>query len=182
MSKFVAGLFMTLDGVVETPEQWSFPYFNEEVGQELASTMADTETLVLGRVTYETFAASWGRQAPSEDPMAQWMNAIPKLVASTTLDAVEWQNSRLIEGDVIEALAELKQQQNLFVNGSVTLVRSLLAAHLLDELRLLVHPIAVGGGRRLLDATAARVPLTLVDARPFKTGVLSLTYTPDGAS
>jgi dihydrofolate reductase len=179
MRKIVAGLFVSLDGVVESPEQWQFPYFNDEMGQALGAQMAASDTLLLGRRTYQEFAAFWPGRG-SDDPIGAYMNNTPKLVVSTTLDTVEWHNSTLLGGDVIEELGKLKQQpgSNINVTGSITLVRSLLRDGLLDELGLLVCPIVVGGGKHLFDDWSQQLPLNLQDSKTFSTGVLSLTYAP----
>ncbi len=179
MRKIVAGLFISLDGVIEAPDQWHFPYFNDEMGQAVGSLMAAADTMLLGRVTYQEFAAYWPHQG-SEVEGADHMNNTPKLVVSTTLDRVEWQNSTLIKGNVAEELARLKQQpgKDISITGSATLVRSLLRDGLLDELRLLVHPIVVGHGKRLFQDMSERVELKLVDSQTFSTGVLYLTYQP----
>ncbi len=181
MRKIVAGLFITLDGVVESPEQWQGPYFNDEMGVAVGSLMSGADTMLLGRVTYQEFAAFWPNQS-SDDPFAAHMNGTPKYVVSTTLETVEWQNSTLLAGNVAEELTKLKQQpgKNIGITGSATLIRSLLRDHLLDELQLLVHPIVVGSGKRLFPEGSDRVALRLVDAQTFSTGVLSLTYTPAG--
>jgi dihydrofolate reductase len=182
MRRIIAGLFISLDGVVEAPETWHFPYFNDEMGEAVAAQAAQSDTMLLGRKTYEEFAAYWPNQS-SDVPFADVMNGTPKLVASTTLDHVDWQNSTLIEGDVVEALTRIKQEpgRDISITGSPTLVRSLLAAGVLDELRLLVHPIVVGHGKRLFADTDASIPLRLAESRSFKTGVLALTYVPAGA-
>jgi dihydrofolate reductase len=179
MRKIVAGLFMSLDGVVESPEQWQFLYFNDEMGQALGSSMAASDTLLLGRRTYQEFAAVWPGRG-SDDPIGAYMNNTPKLVASTTLDSTDWQNSTVLDGDLAEQIGKLKQQpgKNITVTGSITLIRSLLRDGLLDELALMVCPIVVGGGQRLFDDWNEQLPLNLQDATTFGTGVLSLTYTP----
>lgn len=179
MRKIVAGLFLTLDGVMEAPEQWQFAYFNDEVGAKVQGGMAEADALLLGRKTYEIFAAHWPNQGP-DDPMAEALNTIPKYVVSTTLDTVEWQNSTLINGDVAQRIAELKQQpgKDITITGSATLMRSLLGYGLLDELGLLVHPLVLGKGGRLFEEGGEQYGLKLVEAKPFKTGVLSLTYQP----
>jgi dihydrofolate reductase len=180
MRKIVAGLFVSLDGVTESPEKWNFPYFNDEMGQEIGSQMAAADTLLLGRRTYEEFAAYWPDKTGDEDPFADYINNTPKFVVSTTLKTVAWRNSTLIEENVAEELSKLKQQsgKNISITGSVTLVRSLLRDGLLDELRLMIHPIVLGTGRRLFEDGSDQLSLNLVDAHPFSTGVLSLTYEP----
>jgi dihydrofolate reductase len=179
MRKIVAGLFISLDGVVEAPENWQMPYFNDEMGEVVGSNMDAADTMLLGRRTYQEFADFWPNQS-SDEQFADQINSIPKLVASTTLDRVDWQNSTVIRGNVAEELAKLKEQpgKNINVTGSVTLVRSLLRDDLLDELGLLVHPIVVGAGKRLFEAGSGQIPLTLVDSKTFSTGVVSLTYQP----
>jgi dihydrofolate reductase len=136
--------------------------------------------MLLGRRTYEEFAAYWPNQG-RDVPFADQMNNIPKLVVSTTLKTVEWQNSTLITGDVVEELTKLKQQpgKNINITGSATLVQSLLRDGLLDELGLLVCPLVVGRGVRLFEGMSNQVALELLDATPFSTGVLSLTYAPE---
>jgi dihydrofolate reductase len=179
MRKIVAGLFVSLDGVMEAPDTWHFPYFNDEMGAAIGAQMGAADTLLLGRRTYEEFASYWPHQG-SDVEMADYMNNIPKLVVSNTLKTLAWQNSTLISGDVAGALRQLKQQpgKNLSITGSATLVRSLLRDNLLDELNLLVHPIVVGSGRRLFEDMGAQVPLRLAESTTFSTGVLSLTYEP----
>ena len=182
MRRIVAGLFVSLDGVFEAPETWHFPYFNDEMAETVASQMAAADTMLLGRRTYEEFAAYWADKG-SDIELADQINDTPKLVASTTLKSVAWRNSSLIEGDVVDHLRALKQGpgKDISITGSGTLVRSLLRAGVLDELRLLVHPIVVGSGKRLFDGGGDRVPLKLVESRTFTTGVLYLTYAPADA-
>lgn len=177
MRKIVAGLFISLDGVVESPETWHFPYFNDEMGAAVGSQMAAADTMLLGRRTYEEFAAFWPNQS-GDDPIAAQMNNTPKFVVSTTLESATWQNTTLIRGNVAEELTNLKQQpgKDIGITGSATLVRSLLRDGMLDELHLLLHPIVVGSGKRLFENMGAQVPLRLVDAQTFSTGVLHLTY------
>jgi dihydrofolate reductase len=179
MRKIIAGLFISLDGVVEAPETWHFPYFNDEMGEAVASQAAQSDTMLLGRRTYEEFAAYWPNQS-SDEPFADVMNGTPKLVASKTLDHVDWQNSTLIEGDVVASLTRIKQGpgRDISITGSPTLVRSLLVAGVLDELRLLVHPIVVGHGKRLFAETETPIPLRLAESKTFSTGVMALTYVP----
>jgi dihydrofolate reductase len=177
MSKIVAGLHISLDGVIEAPHAWSFDYHCDEVAQSIKSRRDATGTLLFGRTMYQEFAAFWPGQTGE---IADFMNNTPKLVASTTLTSVEWTGASLIEGDVSTALAALKQQpgRNITITGSATLVRSVLRAGLLDELHLLVCPVVLGAGKRLFDLTDGRIPLTLTDSETFPTGVVHLTYRP----
>jgi dihydrofolate reductase len=181
MRKIVAGLFISLNGVVESPEQWQTPYFNDEMGQAVGSQMAEADTLLLGRRTYEEFAQFWPNQ-PSGTPFADQINSMPKLVASTTLGELQWQNSTLLGGDVAAELTKLKQQpaRNINIAGSPTLVGSLLRDGLLDELRLLVCPILVAGRKHLFEDGNDQLTLRLADSQTFSTGVQSLTFEPAG--
>jgi len=142
--------------------------------------MAASDTLLLGRRTYEEFAGYW--PTATGDPFADFLNNVPKLVASTTLTSADWQNSTLLSGDVAAALREIKQQpgKNIGMTGSGTLVRSLIEDGLLDELNLFVHPVVVGSGKRLFEGGTGPVPMTLVESKTFKTGVLSLVFVPAG--
>jgi dihydrofolate reductase len=176
--KLVASLFISLDGVVDSPQDWHFPYMDDEVAGAIGAGMS-AETIVLGRRTYEEWAAFWPHQ-PSDGGMADYVNKTPKLVASTTLDRLEWQGSRLIDGDVVEALNELKKQDGgeIAINGSGTLVRALLEAELVDELRLLIHPVVVGQGKHLFEGGGEPKGMQLADSQAFGSGVLNVTYRP----
>jgi dihydrofolate reductase len=177
MRKIVAGLFMAANGVVEKPETWQFPYFDEELGAALGASMAAADTLLLGRRTYEEFARYWPHQA-SDVPIADYMNNTPKLVVSTTLQSVDWQNSTLINRHAFAELRKLKEApgKNINITGSPTLVASLIGEDLLDELHLLVHPVVVGSGRHLFDGRDDRIGLRLVESKTFGSGVQALTY------
>jgi dihydrofolate reductase len=181
MGKIVANLFVSLDGVTEAPQNWHFPYFNDEMTEVIDSQMAEADTMLLGRRTYEEFAGYWADKG-SDVELADQINGATKLVASRSLTSVDWRNSTLIEGDVADELRRRKQASTgiISITGSSTLVRSLLRDGVLDELRLLVHPIVVGSGGRLFEDGGDRVPLKLADSRTFKTGVLYLTYVPAG--
>jgi dihydrofolate reductase len=179
MSKLIASLFVSLDGVMEAPETWHFPYFNEEMGAAIEGAMSSTGAFLLGRRTYQEFAEFWPNQS-ADEPFAEVMNGMPKYVASTTLDEVAWQNSKLLGPDFASEVSKLKEQVDgdISVTGSATLVRSLLREGLLDELRLMIHPIVVGSGKRLFEDDTANTPLELVESQTFSTGVLNLTYRP----
>jgi dihydrofolate reductase len=183
MRKVVASELVSLDGVAESPEEWHFPYFDDEMGEAIGAAMAASDAMLLGRVTYEEFAAFWPSQeaGDEEQETTDYMNNTPKFVVSKTLEEpLEWSNSTLIKGNVAEEITELKRQpgKDISITGSPTLVRSLLAADLLDELRLMVHPIVVGSGKRLFEDGSDRKALELVDSKTFSTGVLYLTYRP----
>jgi dihydrofolate reductase len=180
MRKIVAGLFISLDGVVESPDQWQFDVFNEEMGAAIESQMAAADAMLLGRVTYEEWASYWPTASDDQEPFKSFLNTTPKYVVSTTLDKADWQNSTLIKGSFAEEIARLKQQpgKNINVAGSPTLVQSLLQHDLLDELQLQVHPVVVGRGTRLFQDGTDPKRLKLVDSKTTSTGVLLLTYQP----
>ena len=181
LRKVVAAEFLSLDGVMESPDKWHFPYFNEEMGQAVGEGFASADAMLMGRVNYEEWAAFWPGQDPQENPFAAQMNSMQKYVVSTILEApLQWQNSTLIGENVADEIANLKQGEggDIVISGSGTLVRSLLHLGLLDELKLMVHPILVGSGKRLFEEGEEQTKLELVDSRTFSTGVLYLTYRP----
>jgi dihydrofolate reductase len=181
MRKVVASEFVSLDGVVESPEKWHFPYFNDQMGDAIGAAMASSDSMLMGRVLYEEWAAFWPNQDPDENPVAARMNGVRKYVVSTTLEEpLEWQNSTSIGDNVAEEISRLKEQpgKDISISGSPTLVRSLLEEDLLDELRLMVHPIVVGSGKRLFEDGGDQKALQLVDSKIFSTGVLYLSYQP----
>ncbi len=174
-----ATLFMTLDGVVEAPDKWSFPFWSDETGKFKLDELRATDALLLGRVTYEGFAAAWpGRK--DEEGFADRFNSMPKYVASKTLKKPEWNNSHLIKGDLAVEVSKLKQQpgHDIVIHGSPTLIRSLLPHDLIDEYRLLVYPIVLGRGKRLFDE-ASQAKLKLVESETFSKGVVKLVYRRD---
>jgi dihydrofolate reductase len=182
MRKVIVVEFLSLDGVMESPEKWAFSYSNDEMEEANASGMAASDAMLLGRVTYQEFASYWPYQDSADQPFTDYLNNTPKFVVSTTLEApLEWQNSTLIKGNVAEEIAKLKRQpgKDIAILGSGTLVRSLLKDGLLDELRLMVHPVVLGGGKRLFEEGGDQKGLKLVDSKTFSTGVLYLTYQPD---
>jgi dihydrofolate reductase len=180
--KVIVVELLSLDGVMESPEEWAFSYSNAEMEEMNASGMAASDALLLGRVTYEGLAAFWPNQ-PGGTPMVDYINSVSKFVVSTTLEEpLGWNNSTLIKGDVAEEVSRLKRQagKDITIIGSGALVRSLLQDDLLDELRLIIHPIVLGSGKRLFEDEAFRKALELVDSKTFATGVLYLTYRPSG--
>jgi len=183
MRKVTAGLFVSLDGVTESPDKWHFPYFNDEMGEAVGAAMAAADAMLLGRVTYEEFASYWPGVSSEDQPFADYMNTAPKYVASRILEEpLEWNNSTLIKGNLAEEIRRLKRQpgKNIGITGSVTLVRSLLQEDLLDELGLMIHPVVVGSGKRLFGEGDVPKKLKLVGSKTFSTGVVYLTYRPAG--
>jgi dihydrofolate reductase len=176
--KIVAGLAITLDGVVDSPSG-NWMRFNDEMWDIISAGIAESDAILLGRRTYLEFADLWPRQSP-DVPMAGYMNDTPKYVASRTLDKVEWSGSQLLTGDLREALEDLKRRpgKNIQIPGSPRLVRSLLLDGLLDELALMIHPIVLGSGTRLFEDESGQLDLELVESRTLSTGVVSVTYRP----
>ncbi len=171
-----ATLFMSLDGVVESPEKWSFPFWSDETQEFKLDELRATDALLLGRVTYEGFAAAWPSRKDT-DGFADRFNSIPKFVASKTLRNLDWNNSHLIKGDLATEVAKLKQQggKDIVIHGSPTLIRSLLKHDLVDEYRLLVYPLVLGHGKRLFDE-ASQARLKLAESEAFSKGVVKLVY------
>jgi dihydrofolate reductase len=179
MRKVVAGLFSSMDGVVEAPNEWQTA-FDDEMGAALGRLLEDQDTVLLGRVTFTEWAGYWPTSA--DEPFASWINSTQKYVASTTLDSVdEWQNSTLIEGSVADFVRELREQDGGVIGtaGSPTLVRSLLQQGLIDELTLMISPVVAGGGRRrLFDEHSELAKFDLVEAQSTSSGTLIVTYRP----
>jgi dihydrofolate reductase len=185
MATITASLFTALDGVVDPGVgNWHFPYFNEEMGQAVDRTH-DADVMLFGRVTYDSFAGAWPERetAGEEDaPMAKRLGDTRKIVASRSALELSWRNSEQLQGDLVEAVRELKTDpavRRIALSGSVSVVRQLLDAGLLDELHLFVHPATAGSGLRLFDEGAPARHLRLISAQPFQTGVVYLVYGPD---
>jgi dihydrofolate reductase len=179
--RLAATLFISLDGVVGEPHTWSFPYWNDEIGKFKFEETFASDALLLGRVTYEGFAAAWpGRKDP--EGFADRFNSMPKYVASKTLTKLEWNNSHLIRGDLPREVSKLKKERgrDIVIHGSPGLVRSLMPFGLIDEYRLLVYPIVLGEGKRLFDESS-QAKLKLVDSKTFGTGVVKMVYEPANA-
>ena len=182
MRKLVASFFMSLDGVVQGPGPgddfelagWTMPYWDDDVATFVGAGMQAADTLLLGRVTYQGFAAAF---ASSTGPDAEAMNAYRKYMVSTTLQQADWANSSLITGNVVEEVTRLKQQEgkDIGMSGSGTLVQSLLRHNLIDELNLLIYPVVLGRGKRLFE-DGLNVSLKLTQSKTSKSGVLLTTY------
>jgi len=188
MRKVVVTEYVTLDGVMEDPggaEQfqhggWTSPYWDAEIGKFQLDGLFASDALLLGRVTYQGFAKAWPSMK-DDAGFADRMNSLPKYVASTTLEALEWNNSHRIQGNVAEAVSQLKQQpgQDILIYGSGALVQTLMQRDLIDAYHLLVYPVALGSGKRLFADGIGKQALKLVEARPFSSGVVALTYQPE---
>ncbi len=178
MRKLIVTEFMALDGVIENP-MWTFKYWNDEIAAFKGEETSSEQPILLGRVTYEGFAAAWPNRS-DEDPGAAYFNGTRKYVVSTTLDKAEWNNSTLIKGDAVEEIRKLKQQAgpDIVVHGSANLVQTLIRHDLVDVFRLLVYPVVLGKGQRLF-AEGTEAALKLVETRSFGSGVAALIYEPD---
>ena len=175
MSRLVVSEFMTLDGVIENP-LWSLEYWNDDIAAFKHEELFSADALLLGRVTYDGFVASW--PARSGDDFTDRMNSIPKHIASRTLETPEW-NSTVLGADVVAGIRELKQQPggDLVVYGSKTLVRTLIENDLVDRYNMLVYPIILGEGLKMFDETT-KAKLKLVEAKAYDTGAVLMVYEP----
>jgi dihydrofolate reductase len=184
MAKLVSTLFISLDGVAEIDETWHFPYFDDNMARAVSHDYDGVDTLLLGRVTYDSFAGAWPdrEKAGEEDAeFAKFLGDVRKLVVSRQPMEFTWRNSELLDGDLVEAVAGLKADpslQRILIPGSISIVQQLLAACLIDELSLLVHPVTAQKGRRLFDQSGAAHHLSLVQSEAFPTGVVWLRYAP----
>jgi dihydrofolate reductase len=176
MRKLVESTFMSLDGVIDNPQNWSPPYWDEEHAAYAQKLMSGADELLLGRKTYEGFAEAWPQR--SGDPFTDKINAMPKRVATRTLGQLSW-NARLLEGDAVEAVAELKQRDggDLLKYGTGEFSRALIENGLLDELHIWIFPVLVGSGQRLIDGIAI-THLELVATTSFKSGIVVNAYAP----
>ena len=187
--RIVVSEFLSQDGVVEDPGGceayahggWALRWRNREIDEDKKDELFGADALLLGRVTYEAYAAAWPSMT-DEDGIADRINSIPKFVASSALKTPTWNNSRLLSGDVIDAVTALKRRpgRDLLVTGSATLVRVLARYRLVDLYRFTIYPVALGSGKRLFDGH--RIDLDLVGHRSTSTGVLLTTYQPAPAT
>lgn len=185
MATITASLFTALDGVVDPGVgNWHFPYFNDQMGEAVDATH-DADVMLFGRVTYDSFAGAWPEReaAGGEDAgFAKRLGDMRKIVASRSPLDFAWRNSEQLQGDLVEAVTALKADPavgRIALSGSVSIVRQLLDAGLLDELHLFVHPATAGSGMRLFDDGQPARPMKLASSRAFDTGVVYLVYTPD---
>ncbi len=179
MSRLVATEYVTLDGVMEEPGTWSFQFWSDESARFKFDELFASDALLLGRVTYQGFASAWPSMK-DDAGFADRMNSLPKYVVSTTLKEAEWNNSTIIEGNVAEEISKLKQQpgQDILLSGSADLMHTLMLHNLIDEYRLMLHPVVVRKGKRLFKDGIESTVLKLVDTKPFSSGIVILTYEP----
>jgi dihydrofolate reductase len=173
---------ITLDGIFEATSmsEWDFPYHSDERAEVISRGIHDSDAYLLGRTTYEMLAPGWSALKNNEYGIADKLNSMKKYVVSSTLENAEWHNSTIIKANALEEIGKLKQQagQSILVHGSAKLVRGLLAAGLVDELQLLVHPFVWGRGSRLFNDQGQTAKLELVEARPLERGAVLLRYQP----
>jgi dihydrofolate reductase len=193
MGKLIVNTFTSLDGVMQAPGMpeedreggfdqggWQVPYFDEESGQVMTEAITGFDALLLGRKTYEIFAGYWP-YAPADNPIAVRLNEAPKYVASRTLDAVGWNNSTLLKGDIADEVARLTEAYDeIHTSGSGNLVQSLMKDELVDQYNVWVYPVLLGGGKRLFGEGTIPTALRLVESRAFGNGAVLLTYEPTG--
>ena len=184
MAKVISTLFISADGVAEIDPDWHFPYFDENMGRAVGEDYDTSNVLLIGRVTYDSFAGAWpDREAAGGDDasFARQLGDVRKIVVSRQPLEFSWRHSELIEGGLVEAVTALKADpgvDGILIPGSISVVQQLLAEGLVDELRLLVHPVAARKGRRLFDDGDAPYHLRMVSAEVFPTGVIRVIYSP----
>ncbi len=178
--RLVATEYISLDGVFEEPGHWSGPFFNEEAAQFKLNELRASEALLLGRRTYEGFAAAWPSMGQDEAGFADKMNSMPKYVVSSSLDRVDWTGSRLVKGDLVEEIRKLKQEpgQDLLLSGSGMLFNALTQANLIDLYRFMLHPVILGKGPRLFGDIGEQGNLKLTHTESFRSGIVVLEYEP----
>lgn len=181
MRKVVSWLFIALDGVVEAPNEWQFDVMDDDMIAAISSVMEAEDAMLMGRVSYQEWESYW--PTSTDEPYASHINNMPKYVVSTTLDDVQWgkwEKPTLIKGNLAKEINKLKKRpgKNISVGGSPTLVRSLLQENLLDELKLMIHPVVVGKGKRLFTEDVDLQRLKLIDSKVTGTGVVIVTYQP----
>ena len=187
MPKVISTLFISADGVVEIDPEWHFPYFDDDMGRAVGEDYDTSDVILIGRVTYDSFAGAWPDRetAGGEDaPFAKQLGDVRKVVVSRQPLEFSWRNSELLDGDLVDAVTALKADSDIrgiLVPGSVSVVQQLLAAGLVDELRLLVHPVAARQGRRLFDDGDVPYHLKVTATEVFPTGVIRVIYSPTAA-
>jgi len=184
MAKLISTLFISADGIAEIDPDWHFPYFDENMGRAVGEDYDTSDVLLIGRETYDSFAGAWpDREAAGGDDagFAKQLGDMRKVVASRTSPEFTWRNSELVDGDLVEAAAALKADpavKGILIPGSISVVQQLLAAGLVDELRLLVHPVAARKGRKLFDDGETPTHLRVASTEVYPTGVIRVIYAP----
>jgi dihydrofolate reductase len=187
MARIVSTLFVSLDGVAEVDGSWHFPYFDENMARAVNDDYRGVDVLLIGRVTYDSFAGAWPEREAAggvDATFAAALGDVRKIVVTRQELSFTWRNSERLDGDLVEAVTALKADptvQRILIPGSLSVVQQLLAAGLVDELSMLVHPVAVRTGRRLFGEGDTEYHLRLVKSEVFPTGVLWLAYAPTAA-
>ena len=183
MAKIVVSEFISLDGVIETPQHWHMSYISEDMGAATMEQLLGADVLLYGRNTYDEMAGVWPHMKNNEYGIADKLNSAPKYVVSNTLQSADWNHTTIISGDVVDAISKLKRDTDgvIAITGSGTLIASLLPTGLIDEYQLMVHPVVVGKGKHLFP-DGADVKLKLTGTQTFASGVILLTYVPDTAA
>ena len=177
--RLVATEYLSLDGVFEEPGRWSFPFFNDEAARFKSDELEATDALLLGRKTYEGFAAAWPTMEGTGD-FGVKMNTMPKYVVSSTLEKADWTGSKVVKGNIANEIRKLKQQpgKDLLLSGSAQLFNAMMREDLIDLYRLMVHPIVLGKGARLFADDGAQRTLDLKETKRFATGIIVLEFEP----
>src|SRR5512142_1341115 len=184
MARVISTLFISADGVAEIDPDWHFPYYDENMGRAVGEDYDTADVLLIGRETYDSFAGAWpGREAAGGDdaPFARKLGDMRKVVVSRQRLEFSWRNSELIEGGLLDAVTSLKADsgiRGILIPGSISVVQQLLAAGLVDELRLLVHPVAARRGRRVVDEGDAPYHLEVLAPETYPNGVIRVIYAP----
>ncbi|MEV0902679.1 dihydrofolate reductase family protein [Actinoplanes sp. NPDC049802] len=184
MAKVVSTLFISADGVAEIDPEWHFPYFDENMGRAVTEDYETSDVLLLGRETFDSFAGAWPEREAAggaDAPFAKQLGDTRKVVVSRQKLEFSWRNCELIDGDLVPAVTALKADpgvKGVLIPGSISVVRQLLAAGLVDELRLLVHPVAARKGRKLFDEGDAPYHLRVIATEAYPTGVIRVIYSP----
>lgn len=179
MGAVTAQLFVSLDGVAQSPERWHFPYVDDAMLRSVEQHLIRAEVLLLGAATYDIFAATWPNRS-RDTVMSERINSMPKAVVTSRTKSLEWENSTILERELSTAIPRLakKASRDIAVVGSISLVRSLLLLGLVDRLQLFIHPVVLGSGRRLFDEETEQTQLKLVSADVFNSGVIDALYAP----
>jgi dihydrofolate reductase len=177
--RVVATEYLSLDGVFEEPGHWSGPFFNDEAAEFKLAELQSSDALLLGRKTYDGFAAAWPSMT-DEAGFAEKMNSMPKYVVSSTLDRVEWPGSRLLKGDPAAEVRRLKEEpgKDLLLSGSAQLFNALMQENLIDLYRFMLHPVVLGKGKRLFSEDAQKKSFQLTQTKPCRSGIVILEYEP----
>ena len=180
MRKLIVVENVSLDGVIEAPEQWAFAHQDEAIAADNKAGMTTSDALLLGRVTYEEFASYWPFQTNDESGIANYINNVAKFVVSSKLEKADWHNTTILSGNLTKEITKLKAQsgKNITVIGSGRLVQSLMQANLVDDYQLFLIPVVLGHGKQLFPAGIAAQTLRLVETKPFSSGVVLLHYQP----